>query len=115
MPNDKIDPIYPWAELYDIESGIKKINVGLATGGPGRPRKPVKRIKTSITLTDEEKRIYEKLAYQLGSKMHPQKVTKGQVIGLALRLLDARLDELPKKLETWETLAVLLFEPAQQS
>ncbi len=100
---------YPWAELYDVESGVTRIHLSQANVGPGRPRKAVARIKTSITLTDEEKRIYEKLAYELGSKLHPKKVTKGQVIGLALRLLNASTARLPDSLESWEAVAEGLF------
>lgn len=100
---------YPWASLYDIESGVRTLNLPHALSGPGRPLKPVKRLKTSITLTDEEKRLYEKLAYVLGSKLHPHKVTKGQVIGLALRLLDSQVEKLPKSLDGWESLAAALF------
>jgi hypothetical protein len=101
---------YPWAELYDIESGVRRLHLTREEEGPGRPPKPVKRIKTSITLTDEEKRMYEKLTYVLGSKLHPNKVTKGQVIGLALRLLDAKLEALPAALDSWAHLAETLFE-----
>ena len=63
-----------------------------------------------MTFTDEERRIYEKLAYLLGGKLHPNKVTKGQVIGLALRFLDLRLENLPTSLNSWEELAEMLFE-----
>ena len=101
---------YPWAALYDIESGVKKLNIAREEARPGRPPKPVKRLKTSITLTDDEKRMYEKLTYILGSKLHPNKVTKGQVIGLALRLLDSRLEDLPSSLDSWELMADILFE-----
>ena len=101
---------YPWAALYDIESGVKKLNIAREAQRPGRPPKPVKRLKTSITLTDDEKRLYEKLTYTLGSKLHPNKVTRGQVIGLALRLLDSRLEELPASLDSWELMAGILFE-----
>jgi hypothetical protein len=102
-------PRHPWAELYDIESGVKKLSrAGLPTT-PGRPRKPFQRFRTSVTFTDEEKRIYEKLSYILGSKLHPNKVTKGQVLGLALRLLDAQVAGLPANLDSWEALAEILF------
>jgi|SRR3990170_7616416 len=111
MTDDTRASRYPWADLYDIESGIKRLNLARPAVGPGRPPKPVKRIKTSITLTDEEKRIYEKLTYVLGSKLHPNKVTKGQVIGLALRLLDAKIEPTPASLDSWELLALRLFEP----
>jgi hypothetical protein len=109
MTEESPSTSYPWAELYDIESGVKPLNLPRSSEGPGRPPGPVTRHKTSITLMDEEKRIYEKLAYVLGSKLHPNKVTKGQVIGLALRLLHAQLDELPPALDSWESLADMLF------
>jgi hypothetical protein len=106
---------YPWAELYNIESGVKKAQITPATAGPGRPRKMVKRYKTSITLMDEEKRLYEKLSYFLGSKLHPNTVTKSQVMGLALRFLDAKVETLPESMDDWEQLAELLFEPEEGS
>jgi hypothetical protein len=114
---EKLQPLspYPWAELYDIESGVKRLRLTREDEGPGRPPKPVKRIKTSITLTDEEKRIYEKLTYTLGSKLHPNKVTKGQVIGLALRLVDSKLEALPSSLDSWALLARILFEAEAES
>ena len=105
--NDK--PRYPWAELYDVESGTNRIQQS-PNAGPGRPRKPVARLKTSITLTDEEKRLYERLTYELGSRLHPRKVTRGQIIGLALRLLDARTTDLPGSLDSWESVAEILFQ-----
>jgi len=101
---------YPWAELYDIESGVKRLQLTRETEGPGRPPKLVQRHKTSITLMDEEKRIYEKLAYIIGSKLHPNTVTKSQVMGLALRLLDSKLEALPSSIESWELMAEILFE-----
>ena len=113
MSTSETKPRYPWAELYDVESGATRIHTGQASLGPGRPRKAVARIKTSITLTDEEKRIYEKLAYELGSRLHPIKVTKGQVIGLALRLLDEKTKNLPDSMENWEAIAAELFEDDQ--
>jgi hypothetical protein len=100
---------YPWAELYDIESGVKRLQRSREAVGPGRPPNLVKRHKTSITLMDEEKRLYEKLAYVLGSRLHPNKVTKSQVMGLALRLLDSRLETLPETMESWERLANEIF------
>jgi hypothetical protein len=103
-------PRYPWAELYDVESGVNRIANPQPGAGPGRPRKPVSRLKTSITLTDDEKRLYEKLTYELGTRLHPRKVTRGQVIGLALRLLETRTDDLPVSLESWESVAEILFQ-----
>ena len=59
---------------------------------------------------DEEKRIYDKLAYVLGSKLHPNTVTKSQVLGLALRLLDTKVEELPESLNNWDQMAEFLFD-----
>ena len=59
---------------------------------------------------DEEKRIYDKLAYILGSKLHPNTVTKSQVMGLALRLLDVKVEELPESLNNWDQMAEILFD-----
>jgi hypothetical protein len=110
MFEDTPPPRHPWAELYDIESGVKKPERSGRPVTPGRPHKPFQRFRTSVTFTDEERRIYEKLAYVLGSKLHPNKVTKGQVLGLALRLLDVRVENLPTSLNSWEELAETLFE-----
>jgi hypothetical protein len=103
-------PRYPWAELYNIESGVKKAQISTMSTGPGRPPSIVKRHKTSITLMDEEKRLYEKLAYVLGSKLHPNTITKSQVMGLALRYLNEKVENLPESLKDWEQLAEYLFD-----
>jgi len=111
MPDHKKDTLrHPWAELYNIESGVKKAHIAPTSAGPGRPPNIVKRHKTSITLMDEEKRIYDKLAYILGSKLHPNTVTKSQVMGLALRFLDAKVENLPDVINDWDQLAGLLFD-----
>ena len=106
---------HPWAELYNIESGVKKAQISTRMTGPGRPPNIVKRHKTSITLMDEEKRLYDKLAYILGSKLHPNTVTKSQVMGLALRVLNAKVEDLPESLHTWDQMADLLFDPEDKS
>ena len=111
MPNKKKDTLrHPWAELYNIESGVQKAQIAPPMAGPGRPPNIVKRHKTSITLMDEEKRIYDKLAYILGSKLHPNTVTKSQVMGLALRLLDTKVENLPESLNNWDQMADFLFD-----
>ena len=110
MPDTKKNPLrHPWAELYNIESGVKKAQITPASAGRGRPPNIVKRHKTSITLMDEEKRLYEKLAYVLGSKLHPNTVTKSQVMGLALRLLDTKVNDLPEAIHDWDQMADALF------
>jgi hypothetical protein len=109
MPKKDSPLLYPWAALYDIESGVRKLNLPHKASGAGRPIKPIKRLHTSITLTDEEKRLHERLSYEIGSKLHPNKVTKSQVLGLALRLLDTQVEKLPRSVDSWETLASFLF------
>jgi len=107
--SDKKQPMmHPWATLYDVESGIKPL-ARATREGAGRPVKAIPRMKTSISLTDEEKRLFEKLAYLLGERLHPNRVTKSQVMGLALRLLDGQVDALPAGLRTWEDVARILF------
>ena len=106
---------YPWASLYDIESGVRKLNLPHQPSGAGRPPKSVNRLHTSITLTDEEKRLYEKLTYLIGSKLHPNKVTKSQILGLALRLLDSQVEKLPRSVDSWETLARFLFTAEEEN
>lgn len=106
---------YPWASLYDIESGIRKLNLPTPSGRAGRPPKAINRLHTSITLTDEEKRLYEKLTYVIGSKLHPNTVTKSQVLGLALRLLDSQVEKLPRTVDSWETLAHFLFQEKEDT
>jgi len=115
MPKKDSPLQYPWASLYDIESGVRKLNLPHHAGGAGRPIKPIKRLHTSITLTDEEKRLYEKLSYLVGSKLHPNKVTKSQVLGLALRLLDSQVEKLPRSVDSWETLASFLFTSEEEN
>ena len=43
-------------------------------------------------------------------RLHPHTVTKGQVLGLALRFLDAQVEAIPGSLADWEQLVDLLFE-----
>ncbi len=100
-------PLYPWAELYDLESGVKQLpqrHIGM-----GRPHKPISRAKTSITLTDDERRIIEKLTYLLKIRLHPGKVARNQVMGLALRLLEVHFEALPDNLNNWVAVADKLF------
>jgi len=50
------------------------------------------------------------LAYVLGSKLHPNTITKSQVMGLALRYLNEKAENLPESLKDWEQLAENLFD-----
>lgn len=79
-----------WAALYDLESQIEP-PVRRAKATRGRPRNPVPRVAVTSKLTSEEKRIITRNAARIGEILETSAVTKGQVIGLALRLLDKRL------------------------
>ena len=92
-----------WALLYDMESRGREVRV--PNQGPGRPANRVKRHPVSVSMTDEEKRLYEKLNYLLVDRLHPNKVFKSQVLGLALRLLNAYLSDLPQRVSSWEEVA----------
>ena len=110
MAKSSTTPKYPWAELYDIESGAKRSRMSTPSTGRGRPPSMVKRHRTTITLLDEERKIFEKLTYAMKERLHPHTVTKGQVLGLALRFLDAQVEAIPGSLADWEQLVDLLFE-----
>lgn len=98
---------YPWAELYDLESRRRE-----PTGTPrrqGRPNRIYPRHGTSIMLSDEEMAIFDALHYRIRSALRPATVTKGQVHGLALRLLQSKIESLPEQADSWEALVRVLF------
>jgi len=98
---------YPWAELYDLESHHRE-----TTGTPrkqGRPNRLYPRHATSIMLSDDEVAIFDALHYRIRSALRPATVTKGQVHGLALRLLESQFENLPKHAESWDELVRSLF------
>ena len=79
-----------WAALYDLESQIEA-PVRRARATRGRPRNPVPRVAVTSKLTTEEKRIISRNAARIGDILETSAVTKGQVMGLAVRLLEKRL------------------------
>jgi hypothetical protein len=98
---------YPWAELYDLESRHR-----VSTGTPrrqGRPNRIYPRHGTSIMLSDEEMSIFDELHYRIRSALRPATVTKGQVHGLALRLLQSKAENLPERADSWDALVRILF------
>jgi len=101
-------PKYPWAELFDLESGIHQGQ--RANMGPGRPSNPVKRHHTSVVLTTDERRLFDELTYTLKMRIPGGKATKSQVLGLALRLLEEKIKSLPDQQITWAELAETIFE-----
>ena len=98
---------YPWAELYDLESRRRE-----PTGTPrkpGRPNRLYPRHGTAIMLSDEEIAIFDALHYRIRSALRPATVTKGQIHGLALRLLQNKIEDLPERADSWEELVRILF------
>lgn len=112
MPeNDSKRPYYPWAELYNIESGSEDSQISSKREGPGRPPSIVKRHNVTITLTDDEIKIFNRLDYILGRDLYPNKITKSQVVGFALRYLLGSYEKLSETPSDWNQLVELLFDP----
>ncbi len=105
MPSPKQrKPAYPWAELYNLESrtGTYAARRQLRAG---RPPRPVHRVKVTLELTDEERRILKEIQAALATRL--SSVAQGQVVGLALRRLKAELSGdsevivLPQQITDW--------------
>jgi hypothetical protein len=99
----------PWAELYDLESRQLKRSV---TGrGRGRPRNAIKRSTRSVRLSSDEDRAITRARLAIESILDERRVQKGQVLGLATRLLEHRLRQLTASGPlTWPELAAVVFE-----
>jgi hypothetical protein len=102
-------PNYPWAELYDMESRVSGATP-VRSGKVGRPTRTYIRRRTSIMLSDEEQDALEKSTYLIRQAMRPGSVTKSQVYGLAVRLLDHHLKFLPDHVTSWDQVILSLFE-----
>ena len=105
----KTKPNYPWAELYDLESRVPG-SARMRSGKTGRPTRAYIRRKTSVMLSDDEQAMLEKIAYLIRQAMRPGSVTKSQVYGLAVRLLDFRIQSLPEHVENWNQVIKVLFD-----
>ena len=111
-------PTYPWAQLYEMESQIIQ---GKPSGTRGRPRRPIPRHNTTLSLSDEEGQLLTEITATIS--MRVTRASQGQTGGLALHLLERRLRAisggrliLPDDITTWESLAMLLKldSPQQQ-
>lgn len=104
---------YPWAELYELESRTRPLP-RTKKFRRGRPPRPIEREKVTIELTDEERRILRAIHAALAGRL--PSVSQGQVVGLALRLLEARMLAigkplaLPEDITDWRGLLTLLEE-----
>lgn len=105
----KSKPNYPWAELYDLESRVSGVTP-VRSGKTGRPQRAYIRRKTSVMLSDDEQAMLERIAYMIRQAMRPGSVTKSQVYGLAVRLLDQRMKALPGHVDNWDQVIEALFE-----
>lgn len=105
----KSRPNYPWAELYDMESRVSGA-AAVRSGKTGRPSRVYPRRKTSVMLSDEEQAALEKITYMIRQAMRPGTVTKSQVYGLAVRLLDHRMNQLPDRVANWDQVIQSLFD-----
>ena len=100
-------PAYAWAQLYELESRKKRPDTRQARRG--RPPHPVKRRNVSVKLTDEEERLLS--VNQATLKLQLQSVSKGQVVGLAMRMLNEKLGQVPiADATTWEEVMRLVME-----
>jgi hypothetical protein len=109
MSNTPATKPYPWAELYDLESRVSG-TAQARSGKTGRPHRAYIRRKTSVMLSDEEQASLERITYLIRQALRPGSVTKSQVYGLAVRLLDHRMGLMPEHVENWEELIAALFE-----
>jgi len=109
----KTKPNYPWAELYDLESRVSGA-ARMHSGKTGRPTRAYIRRRTSVMLSDDEQAMLEKIAFLIRQAMRPGSVTKSQVYGLAVRLLDFRIKALPDHVENWNQLIKVLFEEKER-
>jgi hypothetical protein len=100
---------YPWAQLFDMESRIVKSSP-IKQERPGRPHRVYIRRRKTIMLSDEELSMLDVTELRIKESMRPALVTKGQVVGLAVRLLNERaLNLLPKRASSWEDVVKALF------
>ena len=112
QPNPLATKRYPWEELYDLESRLSGA-VPVRSGKAGRPHRTYVRQVTSIMLSDEEQEMLERITYVIRQALRPGKVTKSQVYGFAVRLLNDHMKEMPEHLENWKQLSDTLFEGAE--
>ena len=108
-PKDEKTEAYPWAKLYNIESGVPGTASGYSSH-VGRPFRPFPRRSKTAYLSDEEISIVNRDLFRIREAMRPSSVTQYQLIGLALRLLDDRMRFLPEHVTNWEELIQALFE-----
>jgi hypothetical protein len=113
MAGTKKSQKYPWAALYDLESKRR-------TRGPGqrgRPASTVAKKNKTFSIPIDELGLLTDSEYRLQKALHPHSVSKSQVIGLAIRLLNNQLhDTLGQgiSVDSWEKLADMVFSEQKE-
>ncbi len=100
---------YPWAELYDMESRVA--TPPAEAKRPGRPHQLYIRRRTSLMLGDEEQLLLATAVLNIQNALRPTaKVTKGQVYGVAVRVMAARMQYMPEQVTSWDEVVKALIE-----
>lgn len=100
---------HPWALLYNVESQLSQ-QPQPKVRRVGRPRRPIPRSRVMLLLTADEERMLRQLTKVIEEKLYPAKVSRSQVVGLSLRLLNIRIEgtELSAQVTDWPTLMAAL-------
>lgn len=112
MAGQKKSQPYPWAALYDLES--KRRTRG--AGQRGRPSSTVAKKNKTFSIPIDELGLFTDSEYRLQKALHPHHVSKSQVIGLAIRLLNTQLYDAIGEgttLDSWEQLADMVFRESK--
>jgi hypothetical protein len=83
----KPPPTQPWAVLYNLESKLGPATLP-AIRRVGREPAMIPRENKMIQLTADEKRTLEQTIGLLKAHFAPAKVSGGQIVGFAIRLLN---------------------------
>ncbi|MCB2160562.1 hypothetical protein KQH40_00590 [bacterium] len=104
---------YPWAQLYEAESG--KNPQTKRRSSAGRPRSSIKKVKRTFSLQTDEVKIIEETNALVDQQL-PFNVTYSQVVALAIRNLEhcQKKAQLPLTPSSWKDLAQPVYEAAEK-
>jgi hypothetical protein len=88
----KTIPPQAWADLYNYESQLGPSTLP-ATHRVGKRRNPIPRANRIITFTADEIRLLDSLSGWVKKQFAPVKVSRGLLIGFALRLMESAIDQ----------------------
>jgi hypothetical protein len=100
---------YPWALLYNLESQLTQ-QPAPAVKRPGRPPRLIPRSRFTLLLTADEERALQHITAAIQEKLYPAKISRSQVVGMAVRMLNMRLEEseLGEDVTDWPSLIAAL-------